>query len=152
PNHLDITTTASGSWWGWIHVFVAACLMVATLPGRTQGLGLITEPLIKDLHIDRISFATLNLWATLFGASFCFPAGYLIDRIGLRWVSAGTVLLLGLTVWLMSISSGGTVLLFLLLFGTRALGQSALSVVSISTVGKSFGRRAGLAMGVYSFL
>jgi MFS family permease len=32
------------------------------------------------------------------------------------------------------------------------LGQSALSVVSITAVGKSFGKRLGLAMGVYSFL
>ena len=58
--------------------------MLATMPGRTQGLGLITEPLLKDLHIDRITYANINLWATLIGAVFCFPAGYLIDRFGLR--------------------------------------------------------------------
>ena len=28
-------------------------LMVATLPGRTQGLGLITEPLLSGLRLDR---------------------------------------------------------------------------------------------------
>jgi MFS family permease len=131
---------------------VAATLMLATLPGRTQGLGLITEPLLGDLRIDRVSYATINLWATLFGAAFCFPAGYLIDRLGLRIVSTGTVLLLGVVVWRLSLFTGGAVGLFLLLFATRSLGQSALSVVSITTVGKSFGRRAGLAMGVYSFL
>jgi MFS family permease len=152
PKSATAEEATTQSRWGWIHVFVAACLMVATLPGRTQGLGLITEPLLRDLHVDRVSYATINLWATLFGASFCFPAGYLIDRIGLRLVSAGTVLLLGLTVWLMSVSTGGSLVLFLLLFGTRALGQSALSVASITLVGKSFGRRAGLAMGIYSFL
>ena len=139
-------------WWGWINVVVAAVLMLATLPGRTQGLGLITEPLLSDLHLDRVSYATINLWATLLGSAFCFPAGYLIDRLGLRVVSTGTVLLLGLTVWQLSRFTGGVVGLFVLLFATRALGQSALSVASITTVGKSFGRRAGLAMGVYSFL
>src|SRR5215813_1644033 len=77
------------AWWGWINVFVAATLMLATLPGRTQGLGLITEPLLGDLHLDRVSYATINLWATLLGATFCFPAGYLIDRLGLRMVSTG---------------------------------------------------------------
>jgi cyanate permease len=35
---------------------------------------------------------------------------------------------------------------------TRALGQSALSVSSITAVGKSFDRNVGVAMGVYSFL
>jgi len=77
---------------------VAATLMLATLPGRTYGLGLITEPLLGDLRIDRVSYATINLWATLFGAAFYFPAGYLIDRLGLRIVSTATVLLLGMVV------------------------------------------------------
>jgi MFS family permease len=145
-------TQQTESRWGWVNVAVAATLMLATLPGRTQGLGLITEPLLKDLNLDRVSYATINLWATLFGAAFCFPAGYMIDRLGLRWVSAATSLLLGLVVWQMSRFSGGPIGLFVLLFATRALGQSALSVTSITTVGKSFGRRAGLAMGLYSFL
>ena len=47
---------------------VAALAMVGTLPGRTQGLGLITEGLIADLRIDRVAFAQINLWATLAGA------------------------------------------------------------------------------------
>src|SRR5215470_17668368 len=94
-------------YYGWVNLAVAALAMVGTLPGRTQGLGLITEPLLKDLHIDRVSYATINLWATLFGATLCFPAGYLIDRLGLRLVSSATVLLLGLVVWQMSAFQGG---------------------------------------------
>ena len=35
-------------------------MTVGTLPGRTQGLGLITEPLIADLHIDRVSYAAIR--------------------------------------------------------------------------------------------
>ena len=33
--------------YGWGVLLVAAAAMVGTLPGRTQGLGLITEPLLK---------------------------------------------------------------------------------------------------------
>jgi cyanate permease len=55
-------------------------------------------------------------------------------------------------VWTMSRLGGGTILLFLLVLATRALGQSALSVASITAVGKSFDRRVGVAMGVYSVL
>lgn len=33
---------------------IAAAAMVGTLPGRTQGLGLITEPLLAELDIDRL--------------------------------------------------------------------------------------------------
>ena len=42
--------------------------------------------------------------------------------------------------------------LFVLVLLTRAIGQSALSVASITAVGKSFGARVGMAMGVYSVL
>jgi len=38
-------------YYGWIVLLVAAAAMVGTLPGRTQGLGLITEPLLADLRI-----------------------------------------------------------------------------------------------------
>src|SRR3954468_6782171 len=80
---------------GWGNVLLAAVLMLATLPGRTQGLGLITEPLLKDLNLDRTTYAHVNLWATLLGATFCFPTGYLTDRFGLRLVGGVLTLLLG---------------------------------------------------------
>src|SRR6476620_3550538 len=73
-------------YYGWVHVFIAALAMVGTLPGRTQGLGLITEPLLRDLQIDRVHFARINLWATLIGALFSVGVGRLIDRFGSRVV------------------------------------------------------------------
>ncbi|MCC6540514.1 MAG: MFS transporter, partial [Bryobacterales bacterium] len=66
---------------GWRNLGIAALAMVATLPGRTQGLGLVTEPLLADLGLDRVAFASLNFWATLLGASFCLPVGWLTDRL-----------------------------------------------------------------------
>jgi MFS family permease len=136
----------------WMNVVLGALLMLATLPGRTQGLSLITEPLLSDLHLDRIVYAEVNLWATLLGALFCFPAGQLLDCFGLRLVGTVITFLLGVVVWALSRFSGHIAGLFLLILLTRALGQSALSVVSITAVGKSFARKLGPAMGVYSFL
>src|SRR5262247_3261428 len=86
----------------WINVLIAALIMVATLPGRTQGLGLITEPLLRDLQLDRVSYAQINLWATLLGAVVCLPAGRVFDRFGLRIPTALIVALLSLVVWGMS--------------------------------------------------
>ena len=77
---------------------LAAAAMVATLPGRTHGLGLITEPLLADLGLDRVAFASLNFWATLLGAAFCLPIGWLLDRVGMRTTLAGVLLALGATV------------------------------------------------------
>ena len=138
-------------YYGWANLVIAALAMVGTLPGRTQGLGLITEPLIADLHIDRVSYAGINLWATLIGAAFCLPCGRLTDRFGSRIVLTGVLLALGGTVLVMS-HTAGFVILCLTITLTRGFGQSALSVVSLALVGKWFARRLNLAMGVYSLL
>ena len=82
-------------YYGWVVLAVAAAAMVGTLPGRTQGLGLITEPLLRDVGISRVAFAQINLVATLVGALFCFGIGRLIDRIGSRPVLTSTAIALG---------------------------------------------------------
>jgi MFS family permease len=138
---------------GWINVVLAAVVMLATLPGRTQGLGLITEPMLRELHLDRVTYASINLWATLLGAAICLPIGRVFDTVGLRLATCVLTLALAATVWGMSsLASGNAFGLFLLVLATRTFGQSALSVASITAVGKSFNRRVGVAMGVYAVL
>jgi len=136
-------------YYGWVNLTVAALAMVGTLPGRTQGLGLITESLLKDLQIDRVVFAQINLWATLAGALFCFGIGRMIDRLGSRVVLTTVVLALGAVVLLMS-GVRGAFWLAVLVTLTRGFGQSALSVISLTMVGQWFVRRLSLAMGVYT--
>ncbi|MGH9942016.1 MAG: MFS transporter [Pyrinomonadaceae bacterium] len=138
-------------YYGWVNLAVAALAMVGTLPGRTQGLGLITEPLLSDLQFDRVLFARINLWATLIGALFCVGVGRLIDRFGSRAVLSVVSLALGAVVLLMS-GARGVWWLAVLITMTRGFGQSALSVVSITMVGQWFVRRLSLAMGVYTVL
>jgi MFS family permease len=148
--------------WRWVHVVLAALAMVATLPGRTQGLGLITEPLLSDLQLDRVRYGELNLCATLLSAAFCLPCGWLIDRLGTRAVLSGVLVVLGSVVIAMSQVPGGDSAplllgevmfeLFVLILLTRGLGQSALSVVSLSLIGQAAGRRSGPAVGIYSFV
>lgn len=138
-------------YYGWVNLLIAAFAMVGTLPGRTQGLGLITEPLLKDLQIDRVQFAQINLWATLLGSLFCLGVGRLLDRVGSRIVLTVVSLLLGTVVLLMS-GVKGVLWLTVLITLTRGLGQSALSVVSLTMVGQWFGRRLNLAMAIYSIL
>jgi MFS family permease len=174
PATLPVPVAAPAFFWPWIHVGVAALAMVLTLPGRTHGLGLFTEPLLKSLNLDRQSYGFLNLWATLLGALFCLPCGYLLDRLGTRAVFFAVTAALGATVVAMARWTSGAwafpltidlpdwlggpvglvvmVDLFLFLLLTRGLGQSALSVVSLALVGRSAGRRPGPAMGVYAFI
>jgi MFS family permease len=136
-------------YYGWIVLLIAAAAMVGTLPGRTQGLGLVTESLLADLKIGRVDYAQLNLWATLLGASGALGVGRFVDRFGSRAVLAAVAAALGVNVVLMS-----RVTTFMELAAavtlTRALGQSALSVVSIAMVGQWFVRRIDIAMAIYS--
>ncbi len=137
--------------YAWAMVVVAAVFMAATLPGRTHGLGLITKRLIEELDSSRLDFAQLNLWATLIGALFCVPCGWLIDRLGLRRVSLAVVTALGIVVVLLGRATSITEVAVLVTL-TRGLGQSMLSVVSITLIGKCFTRQLPLAMGLYSVL
>jgi MFS family permease len=136
-------------YYGWLVLFVAAAAMVGTLPGRTQGLGLVTEPLLADLHIGRVDYAQLNLWATLIGAAGAIGVGRLLDRFGSRAVLGSIAAALGITVVAMSrVSTFAGLAVAITL--TRALGQSALSVISIAMVGQWFVRRIDVAMAIYS--
>lgn len=136
-------------YYGWPVLLVAAAAMVGTLPGRTQGLGLITEPLLADLGMSRLSYATLNFWATIIGAGGAIGIGRAIDRFGSRLVLTLVALALGAVVYAMSYAqSAGDLAVWLTL--TRALGQSALSVVSLAIVGHWFVRRIDSAMAVFS--
>lgn len=123
--------------------------MVGTLPGRTQGLGLITEPLLKDLQLDRVTYAEWNLWATLLGSLFALVTGRLLDQFGARTLLTVVALLLGAVVIAMSRAAGLT-LMFGLLVLSRGLGQNALSVVSLTMPGHWFARRLSFAMAIYS--
>jgi MFS family permease len=140
---------AARPYYGWRVLFVAALAMVGTLPGRTQGLGLITESLLQDFRIDRVTFATVNFWATILGSAGAVGIGRVIDRFGSRSVLVCVAASLGAVVCLMSLSWSFAALATGIAL-TRTIGQSALSVVSLAIVGHWFVRRIDRAMAVYS--
>ena len=148
----DIRLQPSWLHYGWVNVVVAAVAMAATFPGRTHGLGMFTEALKRDFDISNTVWAQLNLGATLIGALFCIPIGWLVDRCGTRWILTFNYLTFGWAVLWMSQAADSLQLFFALLL-TRGLGQSALSVVSITLVAKWFkGSSLGFAMAIYSVL
>jgi MFS family permease len=135
----------------WINVIIAALLMVATLPGRSHGLGLLTEPILRDFSLTGVEFGYINLWASLLGALFCLPCGWLIDRCGIRPVLAGVVLGLGASVLALAAARSVVALTGSLIL-VRGFGQSALSVVSLGVVGKTLFRHRERAMAAFAVL
>ena len=132
-------------------LLLAAAAMVGTLPGRTQGLGLVTEPLIADLQIGRVEYAQLNLWATLIGSLFAIGVGRFVDRLGARIVLTAVVAGLGAVVCAMSGAQSFWSLAVAVTL-TRGLGQSALSVISLAMVGQWFVHGIDKAMAIYSIV
>ncbi len=135
----------------WVMLLLAAAAMVGTLPGRTQGLGLVTEPLITDLQIGRVEYAQLNLWATLIGSLFAIGIGRFVDRLGARIVLTAVVAGLGVVVCAMSGAQSFWSLAIAVTL-TRGLGQSALSVISLAMVGQWFVHGIDKAMAIYSIV
>jgi MFS family permease len=146
---LPAPRATSRFFYGWVIVLVASAAMVGTLPGRTQGLGLITEPLLADLGVSRVRWAEVNLWATLVGSLGALGVGQLVDRLGSRAILTALALALGAVVIAMS-EATSLAWLAVLVTLTRALGQSALSVVSLAMIAPWFVRRIDAAMAAYS--
>src|SRR2546429_480697 len=109
-------------YYGWINLLIAAAAMVATLPGRTFGLAVLTEPMLAELHVGHVSYGLMNLYATLIGATFALACGPLIDWFGSRAVLAGTAALLCGSVLAMSRITGAAGLAVTLTL-TRGFGQ-----------------------------
>ncbi len=125
--------------------------MIATLPGRTFGLGMITQPLLQDLAIDRVFYGKMNFLATIIGSTFALICGPAVDRFGVRAISTVVLFCLGVTVLVFS-SVTGAAMLILLLILVRGFGQSALSAVSLTIVGKWFVQRLSKAMGIFAVI
>jgi MFS family permease len=137
--------------YGWWVLLVAALAMVGTLPGRTQGLGLVTEPLLADFGLDRVTYAQINLWATILGSAGALGIGRLIDRFGSRVTLTAVAILLGLVVCVMSRAATLPALAIWMTL-TRGFGQSALSVISLAMVGQWFVRGIDRAMAIFSIV
>jgi MFS family permease len=133
-----------------IVVIAAALAMAATIPGRTQGLALITNRLIADFPgLTDNDFSWINFWATIIGGLFCWPCGWLLDRVAPKYVALATMLALGLvTLGMARATDARTLFVYIAL--TRGLGQSMLSIISLTLMAKWFRRDSSVAMGGYA--
>src|SRR5262245_35708239 len=90
----------------WLNVLAAAAAQVATIPGRVDGLGLITEPLLKDFEISRTTYGQINLWATLVTAVLGVGFGTLVERGGIRRTYLVVMVALAVATALLTVVSG----------------------------------------------
>jgi hypothetical protein len=110
----------------WIYILIAAMCMAATFPGRTHGLGLITESVLRDLSLDRTVYGYYNLLATLIGVLFCIPVGSMLDRSSCRKVLTIVLAGLGLSVSGMSVTQNKLIFFCIIDLDARIWPKCAL--------------------------
>ncbi|QDU26360.1 Major Facilitator Superfamily protein [Anatilimnocola aggregata] len=147
---LPVPATPGGYFSAMIVVCAAALVMAATIPGRTQGLALITNRLLSDFpQLTDDQFSWINFWATIIGGLFCVPCGWLLDRVAPKYIVLATMGTLALvTIGMSTATDARTLGIYITL--TRGLGQSMLSVVSITLMAKWFRKDSSVAMGSYA--
>lgn len=147
-------------YYGWIILVVGSLGVLASIPGQTMGISVLTDHLIGALGISRVRLSTAYMIGTL-ASSLAIPfAGRFLDRRGVRVTTISAMLLLALFLSLLSVApqvvtligSGGhtaTFLLITLLFlGIRFFGQGVVTVAPRTMVSRWFGPRRAFAVGL----
>lgn len=147
PSNIELAPLAS-----WTNLLMAAMIYVCTNPGRAQGLGVITEPLLVDFELSRTALGQINFWATMVVAALSFSFGTLLDRLG-SYRAAWMLTALTAAATALTAMAGGPWSLFAAITLARLFGQGILAVAASGLLGKSFRpARAPMAAAVYLML
>jgi len=115
----------------------AACVRIYA--GQTTTFGVLVgdevdpQSLMNETGVTRSSSSLLWMVATFFSAATMLKGGYLIDRHGPMKALSVTALLLGVSLGLLSLSSGPVSLLFGL-YCLRLFGQGCMMLIPPYTV------------------
>ncbi len=144
---VELSPLASGT-----NLLMAAMIYVCTNPGRAQGLGVITEPLLVDFDLSRTALGQINFWATMVVAALSFSFGTLLDGLG-SYRAAWMLTALTATATALTAMAGRPWSLFAAITLARLFGQGILAVAASGLLGKSFRpARAPMAAAVYLML
>ncbi len=134
-------------YYGWVVLAIGTLGMMMTVPGQTVGVAIFLDGIIFDLGLSRSGVSTLYLIGTLLGSLTLPFVGRFVDRRGPRVAVAIVATAFALAcVWMGFVQSAWMLLVGFTLI--RALGQGALSLLSVHSVAIWFVRRRGIAIGI----
>ena len=155
-NSLPDKPTSKSSWinsipfnYGWVIVAVAWLGMFMSGPGQTFVVAIFVDPIIEDTGWSRTTVSAVYSAGSICAFLGAVIAGRAFDKFGARVVLTAVTALFGLATVLMG-QVTHPVHLFLGFWGIRSLGQTALSMVSTSTVNIWFVRLRGKATAITS--
>ena len=135
--------------YGWIIVVVAWLGMFMSGPGQTFVVAIFVDPIIEDTGWSRTTVSAVYSAGSICAFVGAFIAGRTFDKFRARIVLIAVAALFGLATVLMG-QVTHPAHLFLGFWGIRSLGQTALSMVSTSTVNVWFVRLRGRATAITS--
>jgi len=130
-------------------VVVAWLGMFMTGPGQTFVVAIFVDPIIEDTGWSRTTVSAVYSAGSICAFVGAVIAGRAFDKFGARIVLTAVATLFGLATVLMS-QVTHPAHLFLGFWGIRSLGQTALTMVSTSTVNIWFIRLRGKATAITS--
>lgn len=168
PTSIPFSPARVPFFYGWVILLLGAAGTVASIPGQTMGVSVLTDALIDAMGLTRVQLSLAYLVGTLISAFLLPRAGRLYDEVGARVLMAATAALLGLVLLVLPeadhLANGlghllpevrAVVLAWMVMTGLflliRLFGQGMLTMVSRNMVMKWFVERRGLAnamMGV----
>ena len=89
------TRPHSKLYYGWIVAAVLAASNAVGMGMATLNMGLFIKPMGEDLGISRAEFGWASTVRLIAGAASSPPIGRMVDRFGVRWLLAGTMLVGG---------------------------------------------------------
>jgi sugar phosphate permease len=133
--------------YGWL-ILGWAVLVMALASGTRMSFGIAMRPLSEQFGWTRTMLSTIALMTGIIGGLLQMGMGLLVDRYGARRLLGSGVVLLGLGVWLLTVST--TVWQFGLAYGVLVgVGMAATQqVVTSALVANWFERNRGFAQSL----
>jgi Major Facilitator Superfamily len=133
--------------YGWL-ILGCAVLVMALASGTRMSFGIAMLPLSEQFVWTRTLLSTIALMTGIIGGLLQMGMGILVDRYGARRLLGSGVALLGLGVWLLTVST--TVWQFGLAYGVLVgIGMAAMQqVVTATLVANWFERHRGFAQSL----
>jgi len=133
--------------YGWL-ILGCAVLVMALASGTRMSFGIAMLPLSEQFGWTRTMLSTIALMTGIIGGLLQMVMGLLVDRYGARRLLGSGVALLGLGVWLLTVST--TVWQFSLAYGVLVgVGMAATQqVVTATLVANWFERHRGFAQSL----
>ncbi|MCF7955388.1 MAG: MFS transporter [Phycisphaerae bacterium] len=148
--------------YGWVIVAVSTISIIFSMPGQTAGIGIFTDYILAALDITRNQLSLAYMIGTITSGLILPFAGKILDRIGVRFMSAFASI--GLALSLLIFANVGTINTFLsskfkvawlamiivsfAFFLVRFFGQGNMTMVGRVAMGRWFNNWRGMATAI----